>query len=434
MTVLLPALVIVVLIGVNAVFVAAEFAIVGAPRAAIERRAAAGDRLAQMVHGVLSEPARQDRYVATAQLGITGASLGLGMYGEHAIAEWLYNAAHGSGSLDFLASHALATLLAVTLLTYFHIVAGEMVPKALALHDPERAAIAVTTPMRWFEFALYPFVVALNAVGSAILGLVRIRREVGAEQYYTPEELRIVVRESLAGGELAAESATVLSELFEFGDLSAGDVMVPRVNVVGLPESASDAVVLETLRANPFTRYPVFRGDLDHIVGMVHIKDFLAGQPAGAILGSVRSVPAVPETLTLDAVLAAMRRERTQLAVVLDEFGGTAGIVTLDDLFEEVIGELADSESGSVEIEEMASGHLRVAGTARLEEVGEHLGMSLEHDEVDSVSGLVLAELGRPPRPADTVLYGGVVFRVIAVAGMGVHLAEAWKETAEEQS
>ena len=424
MSVALPILIIAVLIAVNALFVAAEFAIAGAPRVSIARRAGAGHRLAKAVHEVLSDPARQDRYIATAQLGITGASLGLGMYGEHQLAEWIYDGFHGSSAPGFFASHALATVLAMTVLTYFHIVIGEMIPKALALQNPERAALAITTPMRLFQVAMYPFVVVLNAIGNGILSLFNIHRELGAEQYYTPEEIRMIVRESMAEGELGSESATVLSELFDFAELSAGDVMVPRVNVAGIARDATPEEVVLLLRERPFTRYPVYEGDLDHIKGMVHIKDLLADGPLADRLNAARSVPAVPETLTLDAVLAMLHRERTQMAIVLDEFGGTAGILTLDDLFEEVVGEVADTAVGVHEIEELGPGRLRVAGTVRLEEAGEHLKVGLAHEEVETVSGLVLALLGRPPRPGDSVSYRGVVFRVVAVAGMGVHLCE----------
>ena len=234
----------------------------------------------------------------------------------------------------------------------------------------------------------------------------------------------MIVRESMAEGELGSESATVLSELFDFAELSAGDVMVPRVNVAGIARDATPEEVVLLLRERPFTRYPVYEGDLDHIKGMVHIKDLLADGPLADRLNAARSVPAVPETLTLDAVLAMLHRERTQMAIVLDEFGGTAGILTLDDLFEEVVGEVADSAVGVHEIEELAPGRLRVAGTVRLEEAGEHLKVGLAHEEVETVSGLVLALLGRPPRPGDSVSYRGVVFRVVAVAGMGVHLCE----------
>jgi CBS domain containing-hemolysin-like protein len=432
MSIATPLIIITILILVNGLFVAAEFAIAGAPRLSIEHKAAAGNRLARVVHRILSDPIRQDRYIATAQLGITGASLGLGMYGEHQVAEWIYDGFHGSTTLEFLASHALATVLAVAILTYFHIVIGEMIPKALALQNPESTAIAITTPMRWFQVAMYPFVVGLNSIGNWILGLFNIHRELGAEQYYTPDEIRMIVRESMAEGELASESATVLAELFDFAELSAGDVMVPRVKVAGIPLDATAEDIVATLRERPYTRYPVYDGDLDHITGMVHIKDLLAEGPLVDRLRSARTVPAVPETLTLDAVLTTLRRERTQLAIVLDEFGGTAGIVTLDDLFEEVVGEVADSATVIHEIEEIGPGRLRVTGTVRLEEAGEHLAMELEHEEVETVSGLVLSLLGRPPRPGDTVTYRGAMFRVVAVAGMGVHLCEVWREAGED--
>src|SRR5687767_2926033 len=185
------------LILLNGLFVAAEFAIVGAPRAAIDARAAVGHRLALMVQKVLHDPRRQDRYIATAQLGITVASLGLGMYGEHVLAEGIYHALGGSGVPAFLASHTFASIAAISILTYFHIVIGEMVPKSLALQRAETMALWITPPMLWTKNMLYPFVVGLNGIGNFVLRLMGVQRQVShAEQYYTPEELSMIVQES----------------------------------------------------------------------------------------------------------------------------------------------------------------------------------------------------------------------------------------------
>ena len=416
------------LILLNGVFVAAEFAIVGAPRAAIDARAVRGNRLAKAVQAILRDPKRQDRYIATAQLGITVASLGLGMYGEHVLADWIYHLLGQTGAPAWLISHGLASVVAIAILTYFHIVVGEMIPKSLALQKAEHMALWITPPMLWIERILFPLIVGLNEIGNAVLKLVGVNRQVqNAEQYYTPEELQLIVQESEELGAIRAESGQMLQVLFDFANLTAGEVMVPRVRIIGLPLGSPPARILEVLGTAPHTRYPVFEQDLDHIVGMIHIKDLLRlllrNEPVGQ--AHARPLPLVPETAPLDTVLATMRRERTQMVIVLDEHGGTAGIVTLEDIFEEVVGDIDAGPGSAPQPYRDSAGRLRVPGTLRLDELGQLFDLDLEHEDVDSVSGLVLTLLGRPPRVGDTVRYDRLLLEVTAVKGHGVGEAAA---------
>ena len=419
------------LILLNGIFVAAEFAIVGAPRAAIDQKAQTGNRFARAVQRVLDDPKQQDRYIATAQLGITIASLGLGMYGEHAIADRIYERLGGHGLPQWLASHGFASTVAVATLTYFHIVIGEMVPKSVALQRAEQMALWITPPMLWTRNALFPFVVSLNALGNLVLKMLGVNRQMqNAEQYYTPEELQLVVQESEDLGAIRAESGQMLQDLFEFGDLTAGEAMVPRVRVVGIPLGTTPDQVRQLLGRTPHTRYPIYERDLDHIIGMVHIKDLLR-----VLLGNesirrshTRPLPLVPETAPLDSVLSTMRQERTQMVIVLDEHGGTSGVVTLQDLFEEVVGEIDEGPVEPPQVYRDASDHLRVPGTMRLDELGQQFDLDLEHEDVDSVSGLILTLLGRPPALGDTVHYERLQFAVTAVKGHGVDECAVWME------
>jgi CBS domain containing-hemolysin-like protein len=418
-----PFLVVVVLIVLNALFVAAEFAIVGAPRAAIDARAARKQPLARLVQTVLHDPRRQDRYIATAQIGITVASLGLGMYGEHALADWILVLLGHATLSQWLAAHGFATLVALAILTYFHIVLGEMVPKSLALRDAEQIVLWITPPMLWVQTVLLPLVVSLNEIGNRVLKLAGISRQAqNADQYYTSEELQLIVQESEEQGALREDAGQMLRELFAFGDRTASEAMVPRVRISGLPVGATPEELRTILRATPHTRYPVYDGDLDHIIGMYHIKDLLRllliGQPVTA--EGARHVPVIPEASLLDDVLATMRRERTQLAVIIDEHGGTAGIVTLEDLFEEVVGEIDEGPAADAGTHWDSAGRLRVPGTMRLDEVGRYFDLELGHEDVDSVSGLTLTLLGRPPVVGDAVRYEKLRFEVTAVKGRGV--------------
>ncbi len=420
-----PIVVITVLIFINGLFVAAEFALVMAPRAAIERLAEKGQWAAITLRRILSNPRLQDRCIATAQLGITVASLGLGMYGEHVLAEWFEHGLASVGMSSWIGVHAAASVMSIALLTYLHIVVGEMVPKSLALQRPQQTALWLIRPVRWTYLLAYPLVLLLAGLGNGLLRLLGIRRQaVGHERYYTAEELQFVIRESQQGGMLRAESGRVLSDLLEFGDITASEVMVPRTKAIGVPLSATTADMKRIIRDTRHTRYPVYAGDLDHIDGLVHLKDLFRLVLAGKDLSPeiIRPVPRVPEALPLDRVLESMRAARAQMVIVMDEHGGTAGILTMEDLFEEIVGDI--EEPGGLqtppEIYRDADGVLYAAGTLRLPEVGEHLGVELEHEDVDTVSGLVLTLLGRPAQPGDVVEYDHIRFEVTAVAGHGV--------------
>lgn len=422
---LVASLIILGLVVLNAVFVAAEFAIVSVPRSTMESRAQKGDRLARMVVAILRDPKRRDRYIATAQLGISVASLLLGMYGEHQLAEWIGDGLEGLGMHGgaWITAHGIASVLAVVALTYLHIVIGEMIPKSLALQRPERTSTTVTPVLLAVQTVARPLIAFLSFAGNALLRMFGIdRRGTSHEHVRTPEELRYIVRESQAGGMLRRESAAVVQELLDFGELTAGEVMVPRVRVTGLRVGMPFEEVLGVVRKHPHTRYPVYRGDLDHILGMVHIKDlFRRLRNRRAVHeNDAREVPFVPETAGIDEVMAALRAARTQLAVVMDEHGGTAGIVTIEDLFEEVVGDIEESAGHRPEVYRDEQGRVHAAGTARVDEVGEFLRVVLEHDEVDTVSGLILDLLGRPPLVGDVVEYDDVRFEVTAVAGHGV--------------
>ena len=422
MNAVLPALIVLVLVLLNGLFVAAEFAIVGAPRASLERRSVTGDRLAGLVSRVLADPRNQDRYIATAQLGITFATLGLGMYGEHMLAEWIAHQLEAWGAARWVAAHTAASVLAIAALTYLHIVLGEMVPKALALQQAGRTALVVTPFMLGLRVALYPLVVALNGLSNIMLRLVGIdRSQPGAERYYSADELELVVEESLRGGQLPAGTGLVLHELFELGGLTAEDVMTPRVQVRGVRVGATVNEIAALIREHSHTRYVAYGEDLDDIVGVVHVKELvsLAVKQRGLEHAAIRAVPFVPESAPLESVVRHMRDGFVQFVVVLDEFGGTAGIITPDDVTAEILGRVVEDD-GRPELFEDPSGRLHVAGAVRLDELSERLGREVAHDEIETVGGLVLARLEREARVGDTVEYEGVRLRVTAVEGRGV--------------
>jgi CBS domain containing-hemolysin-like protein len=406
----------------NAVFVAGEFAIVGVPRTSIERLASLGNTLARRVIRILDSVKRRDRYLATTQIGVSLASLGLGMYGEHVVAESIAAWLEPLNVSRWVAAHTIGSVVAVALLTYGHLVIGEMVPKALALQGAERTAMLVSPAIEAIEKAILPLVIVLDALRALTVRAIGISGEVAEEErYHSTEELQLIIQESQEEGLLRGESGRILRELFEFGDLKAWQVMVPRVRLVAVRIGTTADQLRDIVRTRPHTRFPVHTGDPDNIVGMVHIKDVLRHivlqQPVA--MGDARHVPYIPATTPLDEMLSAMRRARAQMAVVMDEHGGTAGIVTIEDLFEEVVGEI-DEGRGRTPIWRDATGRLLVRGTVRLKDAAEAIGRSLEHPDVQTISGLVLTLLGRPASVGDVVTWNGVRIEVTGVSGRGV--------------
>lgn len=422
-------LIVVLLLLANALFVAAEFAIVAVPRTAVESRASQGEGLSRRLLALLLSPLQRDRFIATAQFGISVASLGLGMYGEHTLATWAEARLEPLvGAASVITAHTLATTAAIGTLTYLHIFVGEMIPKALALGHAEATARMVFWPMRLLLFAFYPVVVGLDGIGTLGLRLVGVRRQKDThEESYSPEELQLIVEESEAGGALRAESGRLVRELFDFGDLTAAEAMVPRVRVVGIPVGTSPEALRHLLLRHRHTRYPVYDGDLDHIVGMLHVKDLLRRLMTGERItaADVRPLPVVPETSSLDSVLTTMERAHAHMAVVIDEHGGTAGVLSLEDLAEEVVGEIDEGVPQTPRLVTLPDGGVVASGTLRLDELGQHFNVDLQHDEVDSVSGLVMALLDRPPVIGDVVEFDRFQFTVLAVSGHGAREVKA---------
>jgi CBS domain containing-hemolysin-like protein len=421
-------LVTLLLVALNGMFVASEFAIISASRAALAAQAQQGDAVAGRASHILAEPRWLDRYIATAQLGITFASLGLGMYGEHNLARIIADWFIGMGvpqSGAVIGAHGLATLVALTLVTYLHVVFGEMIPKSLALTHSIATVHWLLRPMLLVALVFAPLVTALTGLGNALLRLIGFHRGRGAAHYYDPDELEELVHESRESGLIPEEGERVFREIIDFSDITAAEAMVPRVRVDGIPVLATHVQLRDIVSARPRTRYPVVEGSLDQIVGTVHIKDLLRllDQGEGLRREHVHEVAYVPETATLEQVLAAMDRTRNQMVVVMDEHGGTGGIVTIEDICAEAIGDVEEGLEDVPDIIELGPDRWQVQGTVRLDTLGAEVDRDLEHDDVITVSGLILALLGRPPRRGDIVHWKGFDLRVSLLHGRGVAIA-----------
>lgn len=430
MEILIPILIISVLILLNGIFVAAEFALIAVPPTRLAQRAESGSGSARRVLKILRDADWQNRYLATAQIGITIVSLGLGMYGEHKLAEWLYEPLEHYTALAEPLAHTIATIISVALLTYLHVVLGEMVAKSIALTFPEATVLRLAAPMTFMQRAFQPLIFVLNGLGNWVTRLIGVPPAESHSRLFSPEELEYIVEESYAGGLIDPAEQLFIENIFDLKDRTVGQVMTPRTRIVGVSADATEAEVLETVCSERHSRYPIYAESLDQIIGMLHIKDLARYRGRGEEKFDLRAfalqrpVPYVPESVPLDQMLVRMRRERISLAVIVDEFGGTAGIITLEDLVEEVVGEIQDEfDLESAPFEEVGTLELRVQGSLLLDELNQHYDLELDDTEVNTVGGLIMTELGRIPQTGDRVEHDNIVFLVEEVEGRAVETA-----------
>ena len=399
-----PIVAIIVLVIMNGLFVAAEFALVGARLSRLKALADNGSGGAKWLVDVFERHAGKDSYIAVAQLGITLASIGLGMYGEPAVAHWLYGPLEDLGFSES-ASHTVGFIVALSAITYLHVVLGEMIPKALALQSPEAVSVRLNPIMRAFSALFRPMVALLNAIAFALMRLLRIPEPDKRLSLFTSDELSIVTDESADSGQLGQLQRDLIRNIFELDDRPAEEIMISRSNIVAIDASAATADVSSLISGSQRSRYPVIDGDLDHVVGMLHIKDFIRANRLGT-LGSLsditRPLPVVAATTSAEDLLEQFKLGNNHAALVIDEFGTTVGFVSLDD----VIAEIMDDEPHA-EIVQHDDGSMTVSGEAPLSDLREALDEpAFDHDDAVTIAGLLLAAAGGVPEVGDTVTHG----------------------------
>lgn len=390
-SVVVPIVIILVLVLVNGVFVAAEFALIGARRSRLQTLADSGSRPAEWLVTVFDRPAGKDGYIAIAQLGITLASIGLGMYGEPAVARWLYGPFEAWG-LSSAAAHTVGFVIALSAITYMHVVLGEMIPKALALQAPETISIRVNPAMRSFGLVFRPMVKVLNA---AALGLMRMLRVPEPDQHHTlhtSAELAIVTDETADSGQLGGMQHTLIRNVFDLDERRTEELMTSRSRIEALEVHTPPDEVVARINASNRSRYPVIDGSLDHVVGVLHIKDFIRARQRGgplALPSLVRPMPTIAATSTAEQALERFRGELSHAALVVDEHGGTLGLITLDDIIAEVMDdEVRSTDSLPIRNDD---GSLSLDGEVTLGELEDDHGIVLPNQEVTTVAGVVLA-------------------------------------------
>ena len=419
--IVLRLLAVLLLVLANAFFVSAEFGLVGARRSRIDALASRGDRRAKVVQETLKH---LDLYISATQLGITLASLALGWIGEATLATVLDRLlrSFGYAPSPTLTHSAAAVTSAFVIITFLHIVLGELAPKSMALLNPEGVSRWVALPLRLFSTVMRPFIAVLNGAANAFLRLLGLHTVQESARVHSPEELRLLVMQARAHGMLDESDTQMLAGVFDFHNKKARDVMRPRTEVVALQVDATEAEVLAVLRRERYSRYPVYGDTLDDIVGVLLAKDLWLrdGTEPFSLKRLVRDAMYVPDTRAAERVLDDLRRTRAHMAVVLDEFGGTAGIVTMEDLIEEVIGDIADEYDVAARDALMQNGVLELAGSMSLIDVRSDHNLRIPEGSWSTLGGYVFSRLGRLPKVGDRAPFPGGELEVVAMDGKRV--------------
>jgi CBS domain containing-hemolysin-like protein len=401
----------------NAFFVAAEYGLVTARRTKIVELQQEGNRRATNVLKIVSRP---PRFIAAMQLGVTLTSLGIGALGEPVLSE----------ILDPVLATFLAVAIAFVTITFLHVVIGELVPKGIALGYPERTALAVSAPVRGFFVLFAPLVWILQKATAWVLHLLNLRLPGVETEAHSEAELKMLVRSSSDAGEIEQGEREMLYKVFDFADKEVHEVMVPRPEVVAIKADLPPEEALAALLESPFTRYPVYRESLDEIIGVLHVRDLFAalhdrGIAQVEIEQLLRPVYIVPETKDLGALLAEFRKQNQHMAVVVDEYGAMEGIVTLEDLLEEIVGEIEDEfDLPDESIERLDDTHIRIHGTFPIDDFNEQFGTEIEVEDYHTMAGVVFGEIGRAPEIGDEVTVDGLNLSVIEIEGSRIQRLE----------
>ena len=408
---------------VNGFFVIAEFALVKVRRTRLEELLQQGNRRAQLVLRITSS---FDAYLGATQLGITLSSLALGWLGEPLVAALLQpQLSQLVPGVDWLV-RVVSIVLGFAGLTFFHIVLGELVPKSMAMQKAESLALLVAGPLHLFYQVCYPFIMLFQRTAQGILKLMGLKPASQSDLAHSEDELRMIVSASHRGGVLNQMESELIDNVFDFADRLAREVMVPRQDMVCLFLEDPLTETMQIVRQTGHTRYPLCSEDKDHVIGMIHVRDLMdldiCSREPQDLRTVMRDILIVPEGMSVAKLLQFMRRKRTHLAVVVDEYGGTAGLVALEDVIEEIVGDIQDEHDaeGDGEVHRFPDGSYEFDGRVLLDDITELLNIRLEEPDEDTIGGYIFGILGRRPEVGDNVHIGGYRFTVLRVNGFRV--------------
>lgn len=411
------------LVFVNGFFVIAEFALVKVRKTRLEELVQQGNSRARLALKVVTS---FDTYLGATQLGITLASLALGWIGEPAVADLIEPVILAYFPEAAWLVTTLSIAIGFTVITFFHIVLGELVPKSMAIQQAEKLALFAVVPLYIFHRLGYPIIVLFNKAAKAILNVMGMKAANETELAHSEDELRMIVSASHRGGVLDQMESELIDNVFDFADRLAREVMVPRQDMCCLFTDDSFEENMRVVRETGHTRYPLCTEDKDHVIGMVHIRDLMDLDLTDAenknLNAVMREILVVPEGMSVAKLLQFMRRKRTHLAVVADEYGGTAGLVALEDVLEEIVGDIQDEHDNDeeAEVRRFPDGSYEFDGKVLLDDVAELLNIRLEEPEEDTIGGYIFGSLGRRPEIGDKINIGDYTFEVLQVNGFRV--------------
>lgn len=415
--------VIVLLVALNGFFVAAELSTVSAKRARLAQLADAGQGRARQLLAMVEDPLRLTTFIAATQVGITITSLVLGFYGQSSLVAWLEPWLDKLAGNSQLLVKSLVALLVLLALTIFQVILGELIPKNIGLQYPERLATWTITPMQWSMTLLRPLIILVHGSTQLCLRLLGIPQAPEHANVHSPEEIRMLVEESNAGGVLDHEERRLLVNTLQLRALTVRKVMIPRNRMLAADVEQAPDELFRLLANSPYSRLPLYEGSIDQIIGVVHLKDLLylhyghrvaADQaPAIDLRQVMRKVLFIPDSLLIEEVIVQMQRTRHNVAIIVDEYGGTAGLVAFEDLIEEIIGEFQDEfDTEHPALRLRADNVLLVRGDIQLDRLGELLAVDLSSETIDTIGGYVTDELGKVPSVGDTTTAQGIPIRV----------------------
>lgn len=413
------------LIFFNALYVAAEFSTVSARHSRLSQLANEGNASARILLSIVRNPQSLDNYIAACQLGITASSLVLGFYGQSQLTPVIAPYLSSFGNFAEAAALSITTTAVLLFLTALQVILGELLPKSIGIQYPEQLALLTALPMRWSNALFRPLIWFFNGSGQIVLRLFGLSAHAEHLHIHQPQEIMMLVEESSAGGILDQVERRLLTNSLQLGELSVRQVMIPRNRMLAASADQSCPDLLALLADSPFSRLPLYDGSVDNIIGIVHLKDLLClhlqtGQHD--VREAMRPVPFVPETMPVDDVFAMLQQKRYHVAIVLDEYGGTAGLVSLEDLIEEIFGELQDEFDTELipAIKVLAEGRVVLRGDFLIDELNELMNLFLPSADVDTIGGLVLNLLGHVPEVGEQLKLDGVTLVVEAMDGNGV--------------
>ena len=425
----------IILLALTAFFVATEFAIVKVRQSRIDQLVAEGRKSALSAKHVTGH---LDEYLSACQLGITVTALGIGMVGESTFEFILHPLFEGIGiSADYV--HWFTIGGAFILATFFHVVVGELAPKTIAIQKAEAVTLMFSKPIMFFYKILYPFIWLLNGSARLLVGIFGMKPASEHELSHTEEELRLLLSESYKSGEINVNELKYVNNVFEFDDKIAREIMVPRTDIVGFEVNATFEEVLTQISEERYTRYPIYEGDRDNILGFLNIKDFLTLGMKNRIQSEtftlqdfINPVICTIETTPIHDLLQKMQKERTHIAILLDEYGGTSGMVTVEDILEELVGEIRDEfdDDEIPEIRRVGEDHYIIYSKVLLDDVAKLLHIELEHPDVDTIGGWYFTN-DMDLDIANSIYYEGYQFAIKEKEGHQIHYLEVKKGTPE---